>query len=361
MSVNVVYSSSPYSLSIRTRNVQAKPYKAPLGYHMREHIGWGYQSYWGVDGGPNGPTGGLADSWAPENDWGAQLVLEDLTSKALENFKDKLGDSASWGETFGQADTSWRGAVDRIDQFGHFVQHVRHGRFGLAARTLRTPIPSNVSNRKAFSQNFLEYHLGWEPLVKDIYSSINFAQKPIPPSKVKARASTVNAYTVNLVNDHDEFLNFARNRHSTRVQFNLLVQAEVAVNNPNLWLLNRMGVVNPALIAWQLVPYSFVVDWFINLEQVISSYTDYYGLTMQNAFRTLFYRGDKQEYISRAYGGSLGNPPHSGSTSTRNVEGCGMWRDTGLPVPSLHVRGFNGLSPMRGATAMGLVFSGMGR
>lgn len=361
MPTNVVYASSPYALSIRTRYTQRRPYKDPLPYHMREHKGWGHQSYWGIDSGPSGPTGGLADSWAPETDWGAALVLEDLTSKAYDKFKDELGNSASWGETFGQADTTWRGAVDRLNQMGNFLRYLRGGHFGLAARALRTPIPSTVSHRKAFSENFLEYHLGWEPLVKDIYSSMKFAQQPIPPAKVTARVGTAHSYTKLLVNDHDQYLNFAINRHSTEVKFSLLIQAEVAVNNPNLWLLNRMGVVNPALIAWQLVPYSFVVDWFINLEQVVSSYTDFYGLSVQKAFRTLFYRGNKQVFINRAYGGSDGVMPHSGSTHTQNVEGCGMWREPGIPTPTLHIRGFNGLSPMRGATAMSLVFAGLGR
>lgn len=58
------------------------------------------------------------------------------------------------------------------------------------------------------------------------------------------------------------------------------------VSNPNVWLMNKLGLINPALVAWDLVPWSFVVNMFANVNHVLSSYTDTAGLTLSNASTT---------------------------------------------------------------------------
>lgn len=35
--------------------------------------------------------------------------------------------------------------------------------------------------------------------------------------------------------------------------------------------LSRLGLTNPALLAWELVPFSFVADWFVNIGDCLQS------------------------------------------------------------------------------------------
>lgn len=43
------------------------------------------------------------------------------------------------------------------------------------------------------------------------------------------------------------------------------------INNPNLLLPAKVGLTNPLSVAWELVPFSFVVDWFIPIGKFIDA------------------------------------------------------------------------------------------
>jgi len=58
--------------------------------------------------------------------------------------------------------------------------------------------------------------------------------------------------------------------------------ADAYVDNPNLWLANRLGLINPATVIWDLIPWSFVVNMFVNVNQMVSSVTDEVGLNISN-------------------------------------------------------------------------------
>lgn len=64
------------------------------------------------------------------------------------------------------------------------------------------------------------------------------------------------------------------------------VSAVVSVTNPNVWLLNQMGLLNLPGVAWDLVPWSFVVNMFTNLGQIANSFTAHYGLKLEDITRT---------------------------------------------------------------------------
>lgn len=56
------------------------------------------------------------------------------------------------------------------------------------------------------------------------------------------------------------------------------IAANVRVKNPNLWLANQLGLINPVQMVNEGIMFSFVLDWFSNLSQVISQMTDFVGL-----------------------------------------------------------------------------------
>jgi hypothetical protein len=45
-----------------------------------------------------------------------------------------------------------------------------------------------------------------------------------------------------------------------------------------------MGVVNPLSIAWEVIPFSFVVDWFIPVGQVLEACTATMGLSFVDSW-----------------------------------------------------------------------------
>lgn len=77
------------------------------------------------------------------------------------------------------------------------------------------------------------------------------------------------------------------------------VAAGYSVSNPNIWLLERAGLLNPALVAWDLVPGSFLLNWFGNFGQILGSITDFKGLTFDNESVTSTYQREGNHVASR--------------------------------------------------------------
>lgn len=132
--------------------------------------------------------------------------------------------------------------------------------------------------------------------------------------------------------------------------FTILARVEVA--DPNARLASQLGFVNPAVVAWELVPFSFVVDWFVNVGDVLSSYTDFLGFKFLESSVTSFNKDRVTTYYqSIDYGKPVGVVRKSGEFEAVNVK-----RQVGpIPGPSLAVKPPWVLSSRRGLAAISLL------
>ena len=163
---------------------------------------------------------------------------------------------------------------------------------------------------RGLADQYLEMVFGWQPLLADIHAAARTVIDTKPQRRwVRASASTVLSldYGVRTSSRADWRTFFGTVRRSRGCQ--------VTVSNPNLWLRERAGLNNPATVAWDLVPWSFVVNMFVNTGQLVGSISDFAGLTFSNpfdvkacdvtstqhAFRTAregAYGGDSSYYLS---------------------------------------------------------------
>jgi len=134
--------------------------------------------------------------------------------------------------------------------------------------------------------------------------------------------------------------------------------ADIVIEDPNVFRLNQLGFVNPAVIAWELVPFSFVVDWFSNVGMVLSSYTDFVGMSLQNACTTsyaeyhdnFYYKGhDPNNWFGRIIA------PYSERKAVT------VRRSQGITMPNLVLRPPKWPSVVRGATAISLLSQFLGK
>jgi hypothetical protein len=128
------------------------------------------------------------------------------------------------------------------------------------------------------SGSFLAAHLGWEPLIKDIYN-LSDNVKPIDRysgNTIKARKPYRPAQFVeqnpSLTKKVDSF-----------AEGQITLKGDLA-RDPT-WE-ERFGLYNPFLIAWELVPLSFVADYFLPIGTVI----DALGVAARIRFKKLTYK-----------------------------------------------------------------------
>lgn len=121
------------------------------------------------------------------------------------------------------------------------------------------------------------------------------------------------------------------------------------VENRTLASLNSLGLVNPLSLAWELLPMSFVVDWFIPIGGFLRQLTAPLGLEFTYGYETKFAYGDFDVRVTSVPAG------WTGWSKDAEIRGFGMERKvlTSWPRPSMVVN--LGLNQNQLLTAAGLI------
>lgn len=127
-------------------------------------------------------------------------------------------------------------------------------------------------NRRAISNRWFEYWYGWKPLINDIYST-----QELYLEALKGPIEDLVAYGHGSFDNSTEF-DYGGSRQSFRWNGKARTMLQAKIENPTWFYLNQLGVINPASVAWELVPFSFLVDWFVPIGAVLETYTATFGL-----------------------------------------------------------------------------------
>lgn len=245
--------------------------------------------------------------------------------------------------------------VERATKLGKAFRALKQGNLRKFLQELGTrPLNKHKDTRwtrpKDASALWLEYWLGWAPAVGDIYNAIDVLQRDHWPElalKGVGTSKIQGSYRANGA--------FAYEWWTCEGRLLVRLGCKVQVSNPNLYLANLLGLVNPVSVAWAVVPFSFIVGWFSNVQQVLDSYTDFVGLTiLPNTSYTTCYAHASGDLYRWDYPTS---PPMYWKGKTSSWMGHTTMRNTSLTRPSLRAWVPAGLSPSRGATAIALLVS----
>lgn len=153
----------------------------------------------------------------------------------------------------------------------------------------------------------LEGFFGWAPLFMDIYTSLQTLSNPWPPGWISVRRSfQVDKYEP-LVVVSSPTVNETYNRRY-RADGSVTFSAGVVVTNPNLWLGNKLGLINPASVVWDLIPWSFLANMVVNVGQLLGSLTDLAGLSLRDDSLTYSVQGTRTYESRRQVGPFPGDP-----------------------------------------------------
>jgi hypothetical protein len=283
-------------------------------------------------------------SKAYEKRMGDAATLARVKNKAYSRFVELVkSDQASLGAALGERRKSMEMIANRCLQLHKFVRAVKKFRFGDAAKALglsKSQIPKGVRGKgKAFASNVLEYSFGWAPLVSDIGNAVDTLQKGVPPPTVRGRASEPWRWSSSTqVGDSTT--------HIVTQVIKVQYGAKVQVSNPNLFLANQLGFVNPASVVWELIPFSFLVDYVVNVSDFLSSFTDLWGVSLIDPYATETVLTQSNETLS----GQFINPPRGWQGDCRIINR----RPGPIPGPTIRLQPWS-LSPKRALTSVALL------
>lgn len=148
---------------------------------------------------------------------------------------------------------------------------VRKGRFHKALTILRK---ANAEKGRTFkvdktsASSWLALQFGWLPLIGDAYSAAEaFKKGATRPKTVNLRSHAtlkVSIATGGNTPGMRMYVGSIAHTYTKRVILKTRYQ-------PSPW--EQLGLTNPALIAWEVVPFSFLVDYFIGIGNFLELHT----------------------------------------------------------------------------------------
>lgn len=269
-------------------------------------------------------------------------------ARAYEKFKSKVYTQATNLTALKERGKTIEMVTNRLMQLWKGAVALKKGRFREFLRIFGIkPLPKHVHRQwarpKEFSGLWLEYWMGWAPTVGDVYSTLEFLGGEIPTTKVRAGSAVALSQRSSSTSLGRVRTNVAAGRVA------VWIQADVELTNPSLYNLNGLGLLNPAKTVWETIPFSWLVDWFTNVGQVLGQITDWVGLKLNNLVVSSKTKGTLEFRAT--------NTPSSGKMLWRNREFTSFYRKVGgaLPIVKPILRLPNGLSITRGLTLTSLL------
>lgn len=236
-------------------------------------------------------------------------VQNQLTNRLLDKTRNS---EVNLGVALGEYRETAEFVTKSMIKVARAIRAARKGNFGQAIRSLTGSSRKNTwaDVPKAAANTWLGVTYGLKPLLADIYGSIKELERSRGAGGIVQVKRVNSSKPVNIsltastqTSDHWYYRNASiAGRCSGSITFE--------VNNPFLYTLDQLGVTNPALVAWELVPYSFVVDWFIPVGDYLTHIRPPQGVDFVSGFISHHYRGSgiSRTWVQSPYGS--GNPDY---------------------------------------------------
>lgn len=169
----------------------------------------------------------------------------------------------------------------------------RYGRLNYTRKERFSISPARTS--KEFADRWLAFRYGWIPLYSTVYGSMTLAYDAckaannnryhhvtVKPDAVFQSVSTRTSGAFGLYGSRlsgycNQCLADMRYQSTETIRITASQTAVIRLSNPNLSFASQMGLTNPLLVAWELVPFSFVADWFVNVSDVLEQLDAWVG------------------------------------------------------------------------------------
>lgn len=286
-----------------TRFGQKKPYTLPTDYRahyaktiLYETVRWpnpfGQIMNWGVGYAPA--------NYRAEFYYNSSDLVRELESRLASKLNSEIrGSTAGLGVSLVESHQAFDMIIKRTSQTLRFARALKRFQFRKAWWILKDPkyhvspkdymkpkLPSGLVARagaKNFANNYLEYYFGWSPLIKDIQDSFEVLDSPIPFGEYKVKSGfkrPITQTSQGSVGDMWNGLTRVATEHVLRVYGS--AGTSVEVTNPNALLASNMGLTSPWSLVWEVIPFSFVVDWFYNVGSYLEQFEVVHPFLYQN-------------------------------------------------------------------------------
>jgi hypothetical protein len=163
----------------------------------------------------------------------------------------------------------------------------RSGQWGQLAPILGVDKPT-----KTAANNWLAWQYGWKPLLGTVHDGFEILRdgfrSGVPVYWAKGNGRDTEVWKTPLGTSGFR-----------EVKMNVACRSKVcyAIGNATTDLIDGMGLLNPLSVAWEAVPFSFVLDWFIPVGNVLSALTATAGLEYKDGYQSTRYNNEQLDFV----------------------------------------------------------------
>jgi hypothetical protein len=231
----------------------------------------------------------VQESWGllpPENSWTYATatppgsLATSVANSAIRKFldqADQVRSSCEAGQDFGELKQTLESMINPL---GSLRSHVL-GYFSKLSKAKKT-YRKAVDLKKALADTYLEWHFGWKPLAEDVanaYVGLQNRQKFGSSQPIHASASgSFQLYTSSNYFPGSRTIRPPQGSSRVTGRYSVRYKGAIRVETDNDGRISRNAVLQLDLphflpTAWDLIPYSFIADYFANIGDIIRAYS----------------------------------------------------------------------------------------
>jgi hypothetical protein len=304
-------------VDVRTRRkTEDHPYSCSI-FESRNEIAYRTDWYYGYDWDLPGPrwfyekqTQFSIAGWpySATDPWNSNDDIA-LLGKLREQI---AGSDFNLGVFLGESQEALRMIFDSATRIRKSILAVKRGNLRAAASHLLINKPKRINPKgKTASAIWLELQYGWLPLLQDAEGAAQFLAKYLEFPMVRT-------YKVRKKKNHKW-----SNGGSTNVSqiYKASSQKQIIARVSEVNVPSLVGLTDPASVAWELLPFSFVADWFIPIGNYLAARSLASAVT-----------GSFVTTMTTKSEGSFGPPLSVSNTSVRNIWSGGFHSEKRIAV-----------------------------
>jgi len=215
-------------------------------------------------------------------------VASEARYKALNKlFTELKGEGANLANMLGERKQVVNSIVNVLNTIVYTVRDLKRGNLSSAIRRMGgDPLTARKLKKVDIANQWLSLQYGWKPLLSDVYDLVNGLHKresTLPKTfRATGYQNEIGKSTSGWTQDWKGVFHGIR---GTRAAHKFMIRAY-----PNLSLAEpaALGFTNPLTVAWEITPWSFVVDWFLPVGSYLEQLTADHGWTFYDGCETSF-------------------------------------------------------------------------
>lgn len=153
------------------------------------------------------------------------------------------------------------------------------------------------SKLKTLANNWLALQYGWKPLLQDLHGSMEaFGKFMLNNSSIVAVKASASVKSFTVVNEKSgsDIVGWTSTDQTSFTKFGV----RFSIDSHLKAFLAQTGFTNPLNLAWEILPFSFVADWFLPIGPYLESLSAFDGLHFVDGYEVNFSRWNGKSAIN---------------------------------------------------------------